>query len=125
MFFTPIVGYVEPTEAMQAIAADVRIALALSGIEVKEAAALMNLDEEHLRKQLKCAPGAHLSIYRMALLPMRFWQHLIAQRAKRIGQTVLEPDQIGAAIELMVRLFGKKTPVHMKLREERREEKVS
>jgi hypothetical protein len=42
-------------------------------LPVKFAAAVMAVDEHHLRQQLKAEPGRHLSIYRLARLPLSFW----------------------------------------------------
>lgn len=42
-------------------------------VTVKEAAALMKLDESHFRKQLRGEPGNHLSLTRLVRLPYAFW----------------------------------------------------
>lgn len=122
MLFMPLVGYVEPNQAMQDIAADVRMALALSNVSVKEAADYMRLDLEAFRKQLHCAPGHHLSVFRLVLMPRAFQQHFLMLHARRVGLTVLEPGQIAAAMEALTRWMK---PVKADLRETHEKEKTA
>ena len=42
-------------------------------ITVKEAAAIMRLDESNFRKQLRGEPSNHISLTRLLRLPYRFW----------------------------------------------------
>jgi hypothetical protein len=42
-------------------------------ITVKEAAAIMHLDESNFRKQLRGEPSNHISLTRLLRLPYRFW----------------------------------------------------
>lgn len=42
-------------------------------ITVKEAAAIMRLDEANFRKQLRGEPSNHISLTRLLRLPYRFW----------------------------------------------------
>jgi len=42
-------------------------------ITVKEAAAIMHLDESNFRKQLRGEPSHHISLTRLLRLPYRFW----------------------------------------------------
>lgn len=44
-----------------------------SRVTVKEAAALMRLDESQFRKQLRGEPSNHLSLTRLIRLPYGFW----------------------------------------------------
>jgi hypothetical protein len=48
-------------------------ALDRAQITVKEAAAIMRLDESNLRKQLRGEPSNHISLTRLLRLPYRFW----------------------------------------------------
>lgn len=63
----------DTTELERLIGLAVIDALERSQLPMKAAAAVMATDEENLRKSLKCEPGRHLSIYRLARLPLSFW----------------------------------------------------
>lgn len=57
------------------VGATVADALARSHITVKEAAAIMSIDESQLRHGLRGEKGYHISLARLAMMPMDFWAH--------------------------------------------------
>lgn len=69
-------------------------------ITVKEAAALMRLDESQFRKQLRGEPSNHLSLTRLVRLPYTFWlwfsPSLIYLVAKKNHAEIVESFSIRA-----------------------------
>lgn len=67
----------DTTELERLIGLAVVDALERCGLPMKAAAAVMAVDESHLRQALKHEAGRHLSIYRLARLPLNFWLHFM------------------------------------------------
>jgi len=69
-------------------------ALDRAHLTVKEAAALMRIDESQFRKQLRGEASNHLSLTRLMRLPYRFWlwlsPSLIYLVAKRNAEEIAE-----------------------------------
>lgn len=63
-------------------------------ITVKEAAALMKIDESQLRKGLRGEPSHHISLNRLVRLPFAFWMQfspsLVYLVAKKNAQEIAE-----------------------------------
>lgn len=78
----------------EAYATDVRSALALSGISLKEAAFHMGIDMGQLSREL--SGTGHLSARRLALLPKEFQQWFSLVRYERLGA----PSIVNAAERL-------------------------
>lgn len=67
----------DTTELERLIGLAVVDALDRCALPIKAAAAVMGTDENNLRQALKRDPGRHLSIYRLARLPLSFWIHFL------------------------------------------------
>lgn len=69
-------------------------ALDRAQLTVKEAAAIMRLDESNFRKQLRGEPSHHISLTRLLRLPYRFWlwlsPSLIYLVAKRNAEEIAD-----------------------------------
>lgn len=73
---------------------DVIAALNDAQIAHKEAAALMQLSEPVLSRQLNGEPSTHLSLWRLSALPEAFWNAFDRRRAERRGAVLLTPHLV-------------------------------
>jgi hypothetical protein len=91
------VASTEELERMLGVA--VLDALAFVRLTTKEAAALMRWDESNLRKALRGEPAHHISLNRLARLPVDFWMAFIPV----LGYLVLRQNCRNIASDLGLR----------------------
>ncbi len=123
MFFC-VSAYVEPTDGFRRIAQNFRTACEASGITPKQAAGYMKLTYSQLMDQLSCRDGKHLSIYRVTLMPRQFQKEFARLMVEQLGAFYLDADLLGATLDAVTRMMGKRPVVYMDLREDAEKEKV-
>lgn len=106
-------AFVEPTDGFRQIAENFRAACAESGLTLEQAAEVMKLDYSQLIRQLQCRDGAHLSLYRLSLMPRTFRQVFARLMVQQLGAFYLDADLLGATVDAVTRLVGKKPQIYM------------